>query len=797
MKKIHHWFLASIALIGLVVTSSLYTQAQQTAQGEIQLEVTAGNSCCVYGTSVVFGEKDISFGITEFTGDFLSYHGTTSRWCRDLLGTETWRVMYIGMSGDMENANWNKISSGNVKISYDQTQLVWWNCEYVFNSWVDLPLSSAVKLVEKTNTPTNYGKICELGTTNVQLKVVTNTGQAPWNYIGTLVIDLPSFVSSTCDGLLEGTFYDAETDGLTYVGNMWSAGITSNSGTFSYRPGEEIAFKIGNVTLGSPVIPAANGSVFVTDLFGLARTEVTNPNVVEVATLLQWLDTDSNPDNGIAISWNLAAAFTESGNVTGLDVSAKLTSLSLPVRDIEEVVQHLENTAVNRLEENVNVQYSSVKLGTGYGDKYPSSIITDKNWNTYIAWHFTLDINLWWTILTATWSDIFVAKIDKNGNWSEIVQAKANSITNWVYAQGMAIDWSGNKYIVGYWGWAMFGSLPLTETGSFVAKINTSGSRERVESVDRNLSDGQDFASSIAVDSLGNTYIIWAREWSTIIVIKKISSTGTILWTKNIPANPYFYNSQYGIDVDSGGNVYIAGNFGSGELTFWSTTLVKTWDQYNAAFDIFVAKMDTDGNWLWAKQSYGYRNEAHSIKVDEYGNSYVVGTYNGNYDATWVITFWTTTLTGVNLSEWGVFAAKLDSEWNVQWMKWVQWWLGYPSNTVDYDASSQSVYVLWGYQSNNINLWSIVLSWSGEYKIFIGKLDTDWNRIDAYKAWAIQKMSVYRGNISLLWVFSQNLRLKDKNWNIISTFVPDGTNLVFQRIPSRNKNYYLEVDFAY
>lgn len=48
MKNFHHWLLASIALVGLVITSSLYTQAQQTIEGEVQLEITAGNSCCVY-----------------------------------------------------------------------------------------------------------------------------------------------------------------------------------------------------------------------------------------------------------------------------------------------------------------------------------------------------------------------------------------------------------------------------------------------------------------------------------------------------------------------------------------------------------------------------------------------------------------------------------------------------------------------------------------------------------------------------------------------------------------------------
>jgi len=105
--------------------------------------------------------------------------------------------------------------------------------------------------------------------------------------------------------------------------------------------------------LGNPVIPAANGSVFVTDLFGLARTEITDPDVIEVGRLLQGIDVDNNPDNGIVIEPSVASQFTENNNVTSLDVTTKLTALSKPVKTAKEVVQHLEDTAINKLEEDL------------------------------------------------------------------------------------------------------------------------------------------------------------------------------------------------------------------------------------------------------------------------------------------------------------------------------------------------------------------------------------------------------------------------------------------------------------
>ncbi|HRU48088.1 MAG TPA: SBBP repeat-containing protein, partial [Candidatus Syntrophosphaera sp.] len=51
----------------------------------------------------------------------------------------------------------------------------------------------------------------------------------------------------------------------------------------------------------------------------------------------------------------------------------------------------------------------------------------------------------------------------------------------------------------------------------------------------------------------------------------------------------------YGIAVDTSGNSYVTGYF-KGTATFGSTNLTS-----NGGYDIFVAKLDSSGNWLWAK----------------------------------------------------------------------------------------------------------------------------------------------------------------------------------------------------
>ena len=74
------------------------------------------------------------------------------------------------------------------------------------------------------------------------------------------------------------------------------------------------------------------------------------------------------------------------------------------------------------------------------------------------------------------------------------------------------------------------------------------------------------------------------------------------------------------IAVDDNGNSYVTGYF-YGSATFGTTTLTSSGD-----YDIFVAKLDSNGNWLWAKQAGGTSSDyTNDIAVDANGNIYVTG----------------------------------------------------------------------------------------------------------------------------------------------------------------------------
>jgi hypothetical protein len=91
--------------------------------------------------------------------------------------------------------------------------------------------------------------------------------------------------------------------------------VTDKSGTFNYKKGETVTFSLGGVVIGS-----VQGAQLITpvDLVPGA-TDENNETVTNISRLLQSLDLDGNPDNGISIPANIKLAME---NIS-LDFSAQ------------------------------------------------------------------------------------------------------------------------------------------------------------------------------------------------------------------------------------------------------------------------------------------------------------------------------------------------------------------------------------------------------------------------------------------------------------------------------------------
>ena len=102
------------------------------------------------------------------------------------------------------------------------------------------------------------------------------------------------------------------------------------------------------------------------------------------------------------------------------------------------------------------------------------------------------------------------------------------------------------------------------------------------------------------------------------VFIAKYSTTGTLLWVRT--AGGTFRDQGNALALDGDGNVCITGEFNL-TAAFGAITLTNVWQD-----DVFITKLDKDGNFLWASAGGGISQDfGFGIAADQTGNVYVTG----------------------------------------------------------------------------------------------------------------------------------------------------------------------------
>jgi hypothetical protein len=223
----------------------------------------------------------------------------------------------------------------------------------------------------------------------------------------------------------------------------------------------------------------------------------------------------------------------------------------------------------------------------GYGNTASFAVKTDAANNVYTTGYFSQAVDFDYGpgtyTLNGAWEDVFVYKTDADGNfiWAKQFTGKGRDA-----GLAMCLDPSGNIYVTGY------------------------------------FSDTTDF------DPGPGTYTLVATDSADIFVCK-LSPAGNLIWAKKFGG----MNGEQGqgIALDASGNVYTTGFFRStidfdpGPGTFTLGT--------NGAGDIFVSKLDGNGNFIWAGSCGGvYEDEANSITVDASNTILLTGFFESNAD---------------------------------------------------------------------------------------------------------------------------------------------------------------------
>jgi gliding motility-associated-like protein len=242
-------------------------------------------------------------------------------------------------------------------------------------------------------------------------------------------------------------------------------------------------------------------------------------------------------------------------------------------------------------------------------------------------------------------NDIFVAQLTSStGQWNWAVRGghAAGSMTT----SGLALDKTGNAYVLGTFSHTLalgaftLQSANLVDTDIFVGKLTSTGTwvgASRAGGMYTELSGG------IAVDGQDEVYITGLFQSATATfgthTITNVNPTGggsDIFVAKLNAALQWQWASQAGGNKDDGGleltvdrnaNVYVVGEFYSQACTIGTTVLTN--GHPNGFFtDMFVAKLDGDGQWQWAVRAGGFdEDQANGVVATDQGQVYITGDY--------------------------------------------------------------------------------------------------------------------------------------------------------------------------
>ena len=115
------------------------------------------------------------------------------------------------------------------------------------------------------------------------------------------------------------------------------------------------------------------------------------------------------------------------------------------------------------------------------------------------------------------------------------------------------------------------------------------------------------------------------------IYITKFDSAGNFVWVKRIGSlGP---EEGYSITIDSIGNIYVTGSFYAWSVVDFDPGIGIYYLSSNGNYDVFVLKLSSVGNFIWAKSFGGNSTDGgNSIIIDDEGDIYISGYFNDTVD---------------------------------------------------------------------------------------------------------------------------------------------------------------------
>lgn len=308
----------------------------------------------------------------------------------------------------------------------------------------------------------------------------------------------------------------------------------------------------------------------------------------------------------------------------------------------------------------INAQQWALQAG-GTNNDEGTSIIADKNGHIYATGFFSSTATFGTTTLTSAGSyDGYLTKYDTSGNF---IWAKKFGGIGSDYPFVIATDTNGNIVLAG-----AFRNAYTTTIGTTIINTNNNSDNYFVAKFDPNGNviwakgnEGYLSFNDVTIDKQNNIDLIGTMGSKSIfgtdtiipyyygpmgplynswdIILAQYSSDGIINWAKNAGG----YGTDYGnsITTDTNDNIYITGSIDS--AGYFDSFLQNTVNSIYSSYDLYIAKMNSSGTFLWVNNFGGNSSSAQGEEIKffnsklflavHFTNSVILGqdTINGTF----------------------------------------------------------------------------------------------------------------------------------------------------------------------
>ena len=345
-----------------------------------------------------------------------------------------------------------------------------------------------------------------------------------------------------------------------------------------------------------------------------------------------------------------------------------------------------------------------------------------------------------------------LTKIDKDGNcvFARGFGANTGGPCPWPMYDGddhsydVKVDGDGFIYVTGFWSGddADFDGFTLTnpnwnnscQPAGYIAKLDSLGNFIWVDKFDGIKDQRGSRDNRLAIDEFSNIYVVGGFEntgsygpfsvtsngdWDAFLF--KMDKDGNWIWAKNIGSNKSDRANSIAIDICN--DIYITGEYRN-PMVFPGANASNGTDtlSHKQRRDVFVAKINNQGDWKWAKRARGKdTDKPYQMSVDINKQVFICGTSKDSikFNDNLIIS-----PPNINDTSASAFVSQLDGNGNGEWL-WAK--LG-GSFTDDDDRAGDicpdgfgNVYAV-GFFEDIANFDGTTLSSLGKKDIFVWKM---------------------------------------------------------------------------